>query len=127
MAPESSDYRDIPSEGLRVLLCFGVTQSFFEAPSTQIPAIIEVITAAFADLSGRYGVRVIGTMDDDEMLVGSSTAFPWTGYILLDAPDLEAVTSICNIVRATEIDGTRLWKFIRIEARVGRPLFFGNE
>ncbi len=61
------------------------------------------------------------------MLVGSSTAVPWTGYILLDAPDLEAVTSICNIVRATEIDEQRLWKFIRIEARVGRPLFFGNE
>lgn len=120
-----SDYRDIPSNGLRVLLCFGITQSFFDAPPADLPMIIDGVKEAFADLSGRFGVRVLGTMDDDELLVGASGEFPWTAYILLDAPDLETVTSICNLVRETEIGGYRMWKYMRIEARVGRPLFFG--
>ena len=120
------DYRNIPSNGLRVLLCFGITQSFFDAEPAEVPVIIDGIKTAFADLSGRFGVQVLGTMDDDELLVGASTAFPWTAYILLDAPDLETVTKLCNLLRETEIGGYRMWKYMRIEARVGRPLFFGS-
>jgi hypothetical protein len=33
---------------------------------------------------------------------------------------------VCNIVRETEAAGARLWKYLRVEARVGRPLFFAN-
>jgi hypothetical protein len=33
---------------------------------------------------------------------------------------------VCNLVRTTTIGEDRLWKFMRIEARVGRQLFFGN-
>ena len=42
------------------------------------------------------------------------------------APSLEAVAAVCNIVRESEVAGFRLWRYLRIEARVGRPLFFGN-
>lgn len=42
-----------------------------------MPAIVE----AFADLKGRFGIEVLGTMDDDELMVGSSVAYPWTAYI----------------------------------------------
>ena len=122
-----SDHRDIPRDGLRVLLCFGVTQSFYDAEPADVPKIVDGIKTAFADLSGRFGVRILATMDDDELMVGASAEFPWTAYIVLDAPDLTTVTSICNIVRETEIGGYRMWKYMRIEARVGRPLFFGSE
>jgi hypothetical protein len=123
----ASDYRENERTALRVLFCFGVTQSFFEAEPASVPAIAKAITEAFADLRGRFGVEVLGTMDDDELMVGPSVVWPWTAYILADAPDLDAVTAVCNILRETDVGGGKLWRYMRVEARVGRPLFFGNE
>ena len=120
-------YREKEGQPLRVLFCIGVQQSFFEEEGARVGPIVQAIQRAFADLGGRFGVKVLGTMDDDELMVGSSAAWPWTCYILADAPSLDAVTSVCNLVRESEVDGHRLWRYLRIEARVGRPLFFGNE
>jgi hypothetical protein len=120
-------YRDQPTRDLRVLFCIGVTQSFFDEEGARVGPIVQAIQGAFADLGGRFGVRVLGTMDDDELMVGSSAAWPWTCYILADAPDLDAVTAVCNLVRESEVAEHRLWRYMKIEARVGRPLFFGNE
>ena len=121
-----ASYRDVGGGGLRVLFCIGVTQSFFDEEPAQVRPLVEGITQAFSDLSGRFGVAVLGTMDDDELMVGSSSSWPWTAYILADAPSLESVTAVCNLVRESEVNGARLWKYLRIEARVGRQLFFGN-
>jgi hypothetical protein len=115
------------SAALRVLFCFGVTQSFFDEDAARVPELAKGITDAFADLGGRFGITVLGTMDDDELMVGSSQTWPWTCYILADAPDLETVTRVCNIVREAEVGGHRLWRYLKVEARVGRRLFFGNE
>lgn len=119
-------YREKEGTALRVLFCIGVQQTFFEEEGAQVPSIAAAITQAFDDLAGRFGITVLGTMDDDELMVGPSATWPWTAYILADAPDLESVTSVCNIVRTAEIGGYRLWRYLRIEARVGRPLFFAN-
>jgi hypothetical protein len=119
-------YRQKDAARLRVLFCFGVTQSFFEEESGRVGEIAGGITKAFEDLGGRFGLEVLGTMDDDELMVGSSETWPWTCYILADAPDLEAVTKVCNILREAEAGGRRLWRYLKVEARVGRPLFFGN-
>ncbi len=121
-----ASYRDLRGAGLRVLFCIGVTQSFFDEDPAQVRPIVEGITETFSDLSGRFGVTVLGTMDDDELMVGASGTWPWTAYILADAPSLEAVTDVCNLVRQSEVNGARLWKYLKIEARVGRPLFFGT-
>jgi hypothetical protein len=123
----ADDYRQKEGAALRVLFCFGVTQNFFEAEPASVPAIAKAITEAFADLGGRFGVRVLGTMDDDELMVGASAAWPWTAYVLADVPDLETVAKVTNVLRESEVDGARLWRYLRVEARVGRPLFFGNE
>ena len=122
-----ASYREQHDTSLRVLFCFGVSQSFFEEDSARVPELAGAITKAFEDLSGRYGVRVLGTMDDDELMVGPSVVWPWTAYILADAPSLDAVTAVCNILRETEVGPGKLWRYMRVEARVGRPLFFGNE
>jgi len=123
----ADDYREKEGRALRVLFCFGVTQSFFEAQPASAPRIAAAITEAFADLGGRFGVRVLGTMDDDELQVGASVAWPWTAYVLADVPDLETVTKVTNLLREIDVEGARLWKYLRVEARVGRPLFFANE
>lgn len=123
----AASYREKPEKSLRVLFCFGVSQSFFEQDAAKVPEIAGAIAKAFEDLSGRFGLRVLGTMDDDELMVGPSVVWPWTAYILADAPDLDAVTAVCNVLRETELGAEKLWKYMRVEARVGRPLFFGNE
>jgi hypothetical protein len=122
----AESYRDKQSEALRVLFCFGVTQSFFDEQPARVGEIAGAIAAAFDDLGGRFGLTVLGTMDDDDLMVGGSQTWPWTCYILADAPDLETVTRVCNILREAEVGGSRLWRYLKVEARVGRPLFFGN-
>ena len=122
-----ASYREKHDTNLRVLFCLGVSRSFFEADSEAVPELVGTIAKAFEDLSGRFGVRVLGTMDDDELMVGPSAEWPWTAYILADAPSLEAVSGVCNILRETDVGAGKLWRYMSVEARVGRPLFFGNE
>lgn len=70
------------------------------------------------------GVKVLGNLDDDRSMVGPSTSWPWTTYVLADVPDLETVHAACNLFRTIGVgDGTyKLWKYCKVEARVGREL-----
>jgi hypothetical protein len=111
---------------LRVLFCIGVMPAFFDAKSEERSACIDAIKEGFDDLSGRFGITVLATFDDDRLMVGSSTEFPWTSYIIADAPDLDAAVEVCNILRTTDSGEYRLWRYLRIEARVGQALFFGT-
>jgi hypothetical protein len=119
-------YRE-SADTLRVLFCIGVREPFFAAGEAERKEVFTTIKEAFADLRGRFGATVLGTLDDDELVVGSADGYPWTAYILADVPDYRTATKVCDIVRATEIGDTKLWKYLKIEARVGRALFFGNE
>jgi len=123
----SEDYRDKGTNAIRTLFCLGVRPDFFAAGAEERTAVITTIKEAFADLSGRFGVTVLGTMDDDEFMVGPSDTFPWTAYILADVPSYEQVVAICGIIRDTAVGDAQLWKYLKIEARAGRRLFFGNE
>jgi len=113
-------------EPLRVLFCLGVSQTFFDEEGANVSGIASAITEAFDDLHGRFGIDVLGTFDDDRVMVGPSPHFPWTAYILADAPSLDAVVQVCNILREGPVGPHRLWRYMRIEARVGQKLFFGN-
>ena len=66
----------------------------------------------------------MGTMDDDETMVGTTPGWPWTCYILVEAENRQAVVDACNLFRTTPVgDGeSKLWKYCKIEARVGREL-----
>lgn len=123
--PEVTPYRESVS-GLRALFAFGLTQDFFAEERVRIPAIMETLKSTFADLEERFGVRVLGTLDDDELMVGARETWPWTCYILAEVPDHAAVAAVCNLLRTTEVGHARLWKYLRVEARLGRPLFFGE-
>lgn len=112
---------------IRALVCIGVTDAFFAADADERKVVFEATKAAFADLQGRFGVTVLGTFDDDTLQIGPSHAFPWTCYLLLDAPGgYETVRAICNIVRETPAGAYQLWHYYKVEARLGRPLFFGE-
>jgi hypothetical protein len=122
---EVEPYRSSVS-GLRALFAFGLTQDFFNEDRSQIPTIMDALKSSFAELEQRFGVRVLGTLDDDELMVGARETWPWTCYILAEVPDRDAVAKVCNLLRETEAGNARLWKYLRIEARLGRPLFFAE-
>ena len=124
--PEVASYRDQVT-GHRALFAFGLTQDFFSEERQKIPPIMDALLVAFAGLEERFGVKVLGTLDDDEMMVGATDTWPWTCYVLAEVPDRAAVAAICNLIRQTEIGDARLWKYLKIEARLGRPLFFAEQ
>lgn len=114
------------SKPLRVLFCMAVLDAFFEATDEEREEVVPRLQEEFDDLKGKFGVEVLGTIDDDRLLVGPVLEFPWTCYILADAPDFDAVVAVCDLVRKPTAGGHRLYRYFKIEARVGQPLFFGN-
>ena len=55
-----------------------IMPAFFSADAEEREAQHGVVVRAFEDLRGRFGVDVIGTFDDDRLMVGSSAQWPWT-------------------------------------------------
>ena len=115
-----------PVEAVRALIAIGVTERFFAAGADERQAVFEATRSAFDGYAERFGVTVLGTFYDDTLQIGPSTSFPWTCYLLLDAPDYPTVRAIANLVRETEVGEHRLWRYYKVEARLGRPLFFGE-
>lgn len=107
---------------LRVLFCVGVTQTFFDLPASGIAQVWGGVGAMLKSMNTLPGLTILGTMDDDQIMVGTSQSFPWTCYILADIDSIETVTAACNLFRVTEVGEYRLWRYLRVEARVGREL-----
>ncbi len=116
---------DLLGNGMRALFCVGITEAFFNATPEETREIGAAIKEAFDDLEGRFGVKVLGTFDDDLIQCGTTTSYPYISYILAEIPDFEAVVHVTNIIRTPYKDG-RLAKYLTIQSRVGRPLFFGT-
>ncbi|AOJ06129.1 hypothetical protein [Burkholderia mayonis] len=114
-----SDQRPLP---LRVLFCCGVTQNFFDLPRARIGEVWQAYGTMLAAVEAMDGVRVLGVMDDDRLVVGQSDGAPWTFYIMADVVDFDTVTAVCNLYRTTPVGDYNLWRYGKIEARVGRPL-----
>ncbi|MEV6538209.1 hypothetical protein [Streptomyces sp. NPDC051665] len=115
----------MPNSGdkpLRVLFCIGVNQNFFDLPTGQGKAVWDGFTTMLSQLWELPGVSVLGTMDDDQHMVGPSDSWPWTSYVLADVTDQSTVAAACNLFRTVQVGEHGLWRYMKIEARVGRPL-----
>lgn len=66
------------------------------------------------------GARVVGTLDDDLFMVGEPRTF--TFYLLFDVDDAQVVVDMIQRLREP-VDGIRMDRYARFEARVGRPFF----
>ncbi|HWD30216.1 hypothetical protein D3C77_414180 [compost metagenome] len=109
---------------LRVLFCMGINQNFFDAPREEQLQVWAAFSEMWNGIHDLPGVNVLGNMDDDKGMVGPSDGFPWTTYLLADVPNIETVHAACNLFRVTPVgEGThRLWRYAKVEARVGREL-----
>ena len=120
----SNTNRDSPE--LRVLFCVGVLPDFYAQPAARFERLMEPFFQAFDRLGERFGIRVLGTLDDVWLMTGPSLTYPWTCYILAAAPSYDVVHEVIRQLMDVEVDVDRLWRYAKIEARVGPPLDFGN-
>jgi len=115
-----------PPEPLRVLLCFGINQNFFDLLTGDITSgvVWKSTLELLESLRNLPGLDIIGDIDDDSHMVGPSDGWPWTFYILADADDQGVVKAACNLLRTIRVgdSGHQLWRFLKVEARMGRPL-----
>ena len=107
---------------LRVLFCIGINQNFFDLPKSEIGPVWTAFSSMMDELADMDGVRVIGDIDDDSHMVGPSDGWPWTCYILADVDTQETVKAACNLFRTTMVGEYALWRYAKIEARIGRAL-----
>ncbi|WP_328504624.1 hypothetical protein OG828_46975 [Streptomyces sp. NBC_00457] len=107
---------------LRVLFCIGVNQNFFDLPTGQGKTVWDGFTTMLTQLHELPGVSVLGTIDDDQHMVGPSASWPWTCYVLADVVDQPTVAAACNLFRTVQVGEHGLWRYMKIEARLGRPL-----
>ncbi|MEE3849714.1 hypothetical protein VZC37_05190 [Gordonia sp. LSe1-13] len=110
------------TEPLRTLFCIGNNQNFFDLPKAEIGPVWVGISTMLSNLKKMDGVDIIGTFDDDAHMVGPSDGWPWTCYVLADVRDQPTVREACNLLRTTMIGDYALWKYFKIEARMGREL-----
>ncbi|MFC9554887.1 hypothetical protein ACFTWF_29055 [Rhodococcus sp. NPDC056960] len=113
---------DTQTAPLRVLFCIGINQNFFDLPTGQGGLVWKAFSGMMDAVADTPGVRVIGDIDDDSHMVGPSEGWPWTCYILADVDTQETVKSVCNLFRTTTVGEYTLWRYAKIEARIGRAL-----
>jgi hypothetical protein len=118
--------KELTEDGLRALFCIGITQTFYDEALSELKDIKAALTAAFDDLEGRFGVKVLGTVDDDLLHVTATPAYPYVSYIIAEVPNLEAVIEVTNLVRTPYKEG-RISRYISIDVRIGHPLYFANK
>lgn len=70
----------------------------------------------------QMGAKVLATVDDDLFMVGQPGAPDFTWYLIFEIPSLEVLAAMIQCLRVT-VDDVRLDRYIRIEARLGRPFF----
>lgn len=109
-------------EPLRTLFCVGNNQNFFDLPKAEIGPVWGATQEFLTSLRDMDGVDVIGTFDDDSHVVGQSDGWPWTFYVLADVKDQPTVKAACNLLRTIQVGEYALWKYFKIEARMGREL-----
>ena len=117
--PDTSANRPLP---LRVLFCCGVTQNFFDLPREKIGEVWQAYGTMLSAVETMDGVNVLGIMDDDRLVVGQAAGAPWTFYIMADVADFDTAAAVCNLYRTTPVGEYNLWRYGKIEARVGRAL-----
>ena len=113
---------DTKTAPLRVLFCIGINQNFFDLPTGQGGLVWKAFSGMMDAVAETPGVRVIGDIDDDSHMVGPSDGWPWTCYILADVDTQETVKAVCNLFRTTPVGEYTLWRYAKIEARIGRAL-----
>jgi hypothetical protein len=100
----------------RVLVLIAATDGWFAATTEERNEATDQLAAVLE--SAREGARLLASFDDDLFLTGQPAPLPYTIFALYDVDDLSVVVRLVHRLRTSP-----LARFLRLEARVGRPLF----
>jgi hypothetical protein len=107
---------------LRVVFLGAATEGWYGASAAERrERLLPRLQQVFAEWRA-MGARVLATMDDDLFMVGQPTGPGFSWYLVLDVPGLDTVAAMIDCLR-NEVDGVRLDRAFRLEARIGRPFF----
>jgi hypothetical protein len=107
---------------LRVVLLGAMTDAWYEATEEDRR---DRILPRFAELMNEWrtiGAKVLATVDDDLLMVGEPRSTGTTFYVIVEVAELQDVVRMIQRIRE-DVDGVRLDRYMRWEARVGRPFF----
>ena len=101
----------------RVLVLVASTDGWYGATTDEREAATDELGAV---LRGGWdaGGRLIASVDGDLCLRGQAARRPYRIFVLYDVDDLSVVVRLVHRLRTSQVA-----KYLRLEARVGRPLF----
>ena len=122
--PDRADYVD-PAFGppYRVLLLAAAGPGWYEAPDTPTRERVLARLTAWWRSWEELGATLLTSFDDDYFVVGQPSTLGWSLFAVYDVPSLELVAEQLHGLRH-EVDGVRLDSAFRMEARIGRGIFF---
>ena len=106
----------------RVMLFAAAAHGWYQAADDDArERILGRLAAWFAEWEG-HGARLLYSFDDDYFVTGQPSSLDYSIYVQYEVDSLDTVAAMIQQVRE-EVDGVRLDRSFRMEARIGRPLF----
>ncbi|MGH3046948.1 MAG: hypothetical protein ACRDNC_08095 [Gaiellaceae bacterium] len=110
----------------RVLVLVAATRGWYDAPPTERAELALPRFAAWLARWEEAGARLVSSFDDDLFMAGEPGGGEASIYLCYEVPSLDIVPALIQEVRE-EVDGARLDRWLRFEARVGRALFLASD
>lgn len=101
----------------RVLVLVASTDGWYAADGAERGAALAEFALMLKDFESA-GARLVASFDDDLFLTGQPSPMLYTIFCLYDVDELEPVVQLVHRLRSSPLS-----RFLRLEARVGRPLF----
>jgi hypothetical protein len=101
----------------RVLVLAASTDGWYAASEQDRERALNLLSGLL-DRVAANGARLVGSFDDDLFATGQPLSLPYSIYALYDVDDLSVIVRIVHDLRTSE-----LAHMLRLEARIGRPLF----
>jgi hypothetical protein len=111
----------IPSP-LRVIFLGASTDGWYKAAADERREQVLPAMQALFDEWLEMGAKPLATVDDDLFMVGAPGSPDFTWYFIYEVPSIEIIAAMIHRVRADR-DGVRLDRYMRLEAKMGRPFF----
>jgi hypothetical protein len=106
----------------RTIVLAAASHGWYQASDEEREEKILPRLSALFDEWRSLGAEFIASVDDDLGTVGQPNALGFSIFIVMETPSLEALAQMMQRLRVT-VDGVRLDRCFRVDARLGRPLF----
>jgi hypothetical protein len=105
----------------RVMLFAAAAHGWYQAEDAERKRILSGLRTFFDEWETR-GARLLYSFDDDFFVTGQPSSLDYSIYVQYEVDSLDVVAAMIQRVRE-EVEGVRLDRSFRMEARVGRTLF----